>query len=101
MYGVDMKTEVDTSHIFQHDIYVIDVYLEHRITFFYVCSQGVENESCVLYGQVGYHFTPSGKPYPDNWIITDIVYETEGGNLQTRSVIVLLLLLLRYFCGTL
>ena len=101
MYGVDMKTEVDTSHIFQHYLYVFDVYMEHRTMFFHVYSQGVENDSCVLYAQVGYHFTPSGKSYPDNWIITDIVYETEGGNLQTRSVIVLLLLLLCYFCGIL
>lgn len=28
--------------------------------------------------QVGYYFAPSGKPYPDNWIITDIIYELEG-----------------------
>lgn len=28
--------------------------------------------------QVGYYFAPSGKPYPDNWIITDVIYEFEG-----------------------
>lgn len=28
--------------------------------------------------QVGYYFAPSGKPYPDNWIITDVIYEIEG-----------------------
>jgi len=44
------------------------------------CMYGVDMKT-----EVGYHFTPSGKSYPDNWIITDIVYETEGGNLQTRS----------------
>lgn len=28
--------------------------------------------------QVGYYFAPSGKPYPDNWIITDVIFEVEG-----------------------
>ncbi|GKC21185.1 cyclin-dependent kinase F-4-like protein isoform X1, partial [Tanacetum coccineum] len=28
--------------------------------------------------EVGYFFTPSGKPYPDNWIMTDVIYEFEG-----------------------
>jgi hypothetical protein len=36
-------------------------------------------------GQVGYHFSPSGKPYPDNWIISDVFFENEGGTLQSRS----------------
>lgn len=27
---------------------------------------------------MGYYFAPSGKPYPDNWIKTDVVYENEG-----------------------
>ncbi len=35
-------------------------------------------------GQVGYHFSPSGKPYPDNWIISDVFFENEGGTLQSR-----------------
>ncbi|MCO5551187.1 hypothetical protein L7F22_004685 [Adiantum nelumboides] len=35
--------------------------------------------------EVGYRFAPTGKPYPDNWIITDTVYEVEGGTLQSRS----------------
>ena len=35
--------------------------------------------------QVGYYFAPSGKPYPDNWIITDIIYEFEG-SLLSRQV---------------
>lgn len=39
------------------------------------------------FGQVGYHYSPSGKPYPDNWIISDIIYETEGGVLQSRLVV--------------
>ncbi|XP_022156631.1 phospholipid--sterol O-acyltransferase isoform X2 [Momordica charantia] len=34
--------------------------------------------------EVGYYFAPSGKPYPDNWIITDVVYEIEG-SLISRS----------------
>lgn len=35
--------------------------------------------------QVGYYFAPSGKPYPDNWIMTDVVYEYEG-TLLSRQV---------------
>ncbi|KAM1591741.1 hypothetical protein FF1_035643 [Malus domestica] len=34
--------------------------------------------------EVGYYFAPSGKPYPDNWIITDVIYELEG-SLFSRS----------------
>ncbi|KAK9945018.1 hypothetical protein M0R45_010550 [Rubus argutus] len=34
--------------------------------------------------EVGYYFAPSGKPYPDNWIITDVIYEIEG-SLFSRS----------------
>ncbi|KAJ8650758.1 hypothetical protein MRB53_003781 [Persea americana] len=34
--------------------------------------------------EVGYYFAPSGKPYPDNWIITDVIYEIEGA-LYSRS----------------
>eukprot|EP01018_Ginkgo_biloba_P030470 Gb_39969 [translate_table: standard] len=44
------------------------------------CIYGID-----LKTEVSYHFAPSGKPYPDNWIITDIIYETEGGALQSRS----------------
>ncbi|PWA85860.1 phospholipid sterol acyl transferase 1 [Artemisia annua] len=33
---------------------------------------------------VGSYFAQSGKPYPDNWIMTDVVYEFEG-SLYTRS----------------
>ncbi|CAL1383326.1 unnamed protein product [Linum trigynum] len=43
------------------------------------CIYGVD-----LKTEVGYYFAPSGKPYPDNWIITDVVYEIEG-SLYTRS----------------
>lgn len=39
----------------------------------------------VLLKQVGYYFAPSGKPYPDNWIITDVIYEYEG-TLLSRQV---------------
>lgn len=38
--------------------------------------------------QVGYYFAPSGKPYPDNWIITDVIYEIEG-SLISRLVAIL------------
>ena len=34
--------------------------------------------------QVGYHYALSGKPYPDSWILTDVIYENEGGVLQSR-----------------
>jgi hypothetical protein len=34
--------------------------------------------------QVGYFFAPSGKPYPDNWIVTDVIYEFER-SLLSRS----------------
>ncbi|KAM1234443.1 hypothetical protein ACFX2I_004037 [Malus domestica] len=34
--------------------------------------------------EVGYYFAPSGKPYPDNWITTDVIYELEG-SLFSRS----------------
>ncbi|XP_057858756.2 phospholipid--sterol O-acyltransferase isoform X2 [Cryptomeria japonica] len=44
------------------------------------CIYGID-----LKTEVGYHFAPSGKPYPDNWIVTDIIYEVEGGTLQSRS----------------
>ncbi|CAN4093204.1 unnamed protein product [Withania somnifera] len=37
------------------------------------CIYGVD-----LKTEVGYYFAPSGKPYPDNWIITDVIYEIEG-----------------------
>jgi phospholipid:diacylglycerol acyltransferase len=34
--------------------------------------------------QVGYQYALSGKPYPDSWILTDVIYENEGGVLQSR-----------------
>lgn len=43
------------------------------------CIYGID-----LKTEVGYYFAPSGKPYPDNWIITDIIYEIEG-SLYSRS----------------
>ncbi|XP_050206321.1 phospholipid--sterol O-acyltransferase isoform X1 [Mercurialis annua] len=43
------------------------------------CIYGVEMKT-----EVGYYFAPSGKPYPDNWIITDVIYEQEG-SLFSRS----------------
>ncbi|XP_020274244.1 phospholipid--sterol O-acyltransferase [Asparagus officinalis] len=43
------------------------------------CIYGIDSKT-----EVGYYFAPSGKPYPDNWIITDVVYEYEG-TLFTRS----------------
>lgn len=38
----------------------------------------VVSNSVFVSKQVGYYFAPSGKPYPDNWIITDVIYENEG-----------------------
>lgn len=43
------------------------------------CIYGID-----LRTEVGYYFAPSGKPYPDNWIITDVIYEFEG-SLISRS----------------
>ncbi|TMW87508.1 hypothetical protein EJD97_019871 [Solanum chilense] len=43
------------------------------------CIYGVDSKT-----EVGYYFAPSGKPYPDNWIITDVIYEIEG-SLYSRS----------------
>lgn len=43
------------------------------------CIYGIDRKT-----EVGYYFAPSGKPYPDNWIITDVIYETEG-SLYSRS----------------
>ncbi|GLU03700.1 hypothetical protein SLE2022_208860 [Rubroshorea leprosula] len=48
----------------------------------------IKNVFCIygidLKTEVGYYVAPSGKPYPDNWIITDIIYEIEG-SLFSRS----------------
>ncbi|XP_047265265.1 phospholipid--sterol O-acyltransferase isoform X3 [Capsicum annuum] len=43
------------------------------------CIYGVDSKT-----EVGYYFAPSGKPYPDNWIVTDVIYEFEG-SLYSRS----------------
>ncbi|KAM7253717.1 hypothetical protein ACFE04_031399 [Oxalis oulophora] len=43
------------------------------------CIYGID-----LKTEIGYYVAPSGKPYPDNWIITDIIYESEG-SLWSRS----------------
>ncbi|XP_022758482.1 phospholipid--sterol O-acyltransferase-like isoform X2 [Durio zibethinus] len=43
------------------------------------CIYGIDSRT-----EVGYYFAPSGKPYPDNWIITDVIYEIEG-SLILRS----------------
>ena len=40
--------------------------------------------------QVGYFFAPSGKPYPDNWIVTDVIYEFER-SLLSRQVSMILI----------
>lgn len=57
-----------------------------QIIYFFTCW-GYINSCLYLAGihilmnetkQVGYYFAPSGKPYPDNWIITDVIYEIEG-----------------------
>ncbi|XP_062148856.1 phospholipid--sterol O-acyltransferase isoform X2 [Alnus glutinosa] len=43
------------------------------------CIYGIDMKT-----EVGYYFAPSGKPYPDNWIITDVIFEDEG-SLFSRS----------------
>ncbi|KAJ3672118.1 hypothetical protein LUZ60_006839 [Juncus effusus] len=43
------------------------------------CIYGIDSKT-----EVGYYFAPTGKPYPDNWLITDIIYEYEGA-LLSRS----------------
>ncbi|KAF5482456.1 hypothetical protein F2P56_003026 [Juglans regia] len=43
------------------------------------CVYGIDSKT-----EVGYYFAPSGKPYPDNWIITDVIFEVEG-SLFSRS----------------
>ncbi|KAL5863796.1 hypothetical protein ACOSQ3_001310 [Xanthoceras sorbifolium] len=43
------------------------------------CIYGIDMKT-----EVGLYFAASGKPYPDNWIITDIIYEMEG-SLISRS----------------
>lgn len=43
------------------------------------CIYGIDSKT-----EVGYYYAPSGKPYPDNWIITDVIYEIEG-SLVSRS----------------
>ena len=43
------------------------------------CIYGIDTKT-----EVGYYFAPSGKPYPDNWIITDVIYEFER-SLLSRS----------------
>ncbi|XAR61067.1 Phospholipid:diacylglycerol acyltransferase [Bertholletia excelsa] len=43
------------------------------------CIYGIDMKT-----EVGYYFAPSGKPYPDNWILTDVIYEIEG-SLYSRS----------------
>ncbi|KAH7296615.1 hypothetical protein KP509_26G030600 [Ceratopteris richardii] len=49
----------------------------------------IRNIYCVygvnLKTEIGYRFASSGKPYPDNWVITDTLYEVEGGRLLSRS----------------
>ncbi|KAL6564070.1 hypothetical protein OROHE_005310 [Orobanche hederae] len=37
------------------------------------CIYGIDSKT-----EVGYYFAPSGKPYPDNWILTDVIYEVDG-----------------------
>ncbi|KAK5810923.1 hypothetical protein PVK06_026240 [Gossypium arboreum] len=44
------------------------------------CIYGVDSRT-----EVGYYFAPSGKPYPDNWIITDVIYEIEGSLVSRTS----------------
>ncbi|KAJ0113187.1 hypothetical protein Patl1_01731 [Pistacia atlantica] len=88
IYGIDSKTEL--CGVYQGFIYlfgsegVTECVLDHRFCDY---SLLVVNDSSVFLAmgnQVGYYFAPSGKPYPDNWIITDVIYEIEG-SLFSRS----------------
>uniref|UniRef100_A0A0D9VMJ3 Aminotransferase-like plant mobile domain-containing protein n=1 Tax=Leersia perrieri TaxID=77586 RepID=A0A0D9VMJ3_9ORYZ len=54
------------------------------------CIYGIDSKT-----EVGYYFAPSGKPYPDNWIITDIIYEFEGSLLSRQNKIVTQFILTR------
>lgn len=76
------------GHIFLHSVYKsISRYFPLRLTSMLLpilCldySLLVVNDISVFLtmgNQVGYYFAPSGKPYLDNWIITDVIYEIEG-----------------------
>ncbi|KAG8640229.1 phospholipid--sterol O-acyltransferase isoform X2 [Manihot esculenta] len=48
----------------------------------------IKNVFCIygigLKTEVGYYLARSGKPYPRNWILTDVIYELEG-SLFSRS----------------
>lgn len=81
-----------------HDIHIKKVY--HQLRKYFIDDPvlnpltpwqrpPLKNIFCI-YGidvktEVGYHYALSGKPYPDSWILTDVIYETEGGTLQARS----------------
>uniref|UniRef100_A0A164Z3F9 Phospholipid--sterol O-acyltransferase n=1 Tax=Daucus carota subsp. sativus TaxID=79200 RepID=A0A164Z3F9_DAUCS len=55
------------------------------------CIYGVD-----LKTEVGYYFAPSGKPYPDNWIITDVIYEIEGSLYSRYSQYIEVILILAH-----
>ncbi|XP_024533140.1 phospholipid--sterol O-acyltransferase [Selaginella moellendorffii] len=48
----------------------------------------IKNVYCIygvnLKTEVGYHFAPTGRPFPDNWMMKDVFYETDG-TLVSRS----------------
>ncbi|KAG0475966.1 hypothetical protein HPP92_012405 [Vanilla planifolia] len=55
------------------------------------CIYGIDMKT-----EVGYYFAPSGKPYPDNWIITDVVYEHEGQEIPSVVSLECLVVMKRY-----
>eukprot|EP00897_Mesotaenium_endlicherianum_P001774 jgi/Mesen1/1624/ME000135S00620 len=44
------------------------------------CQYGIN-----LKTEVGYSYSPSKNPFPENWQLNDVYYETEGGILKSRS----------------
>lgn len=81
-FDPDTKTLIHQLHQFYHNDPVLNPLTAWD-------RPPIKNIFCIygidLKTEVNYHFAPSGKPYPDNWIITDIIYEIEGGTLQSRS----------------
>ncbi|CAM6028890.1 unnamed protein product [Sphagnum balticum] len=83
-----MDVDVHSASSFHH---LIKYYLEDPILNPLTpwTRPPIQNVYCVygldLKTEIGYHFAPSGKPYPDNWVISDIFFENEGGTLQSRS----------------
>ncbi|KAI4301061.1 hypothetical protein L6164_034378 [Bauhinia variegata] len=52
----------------------------------------IKNVFCIygigLKTKIGHYFAPSGKPYPDNWITTDEIYEFDGSLISKSGNLV-------------